>query len=277
MISFIAPGKVFIDYGPISMVISAWHQDTPLTDKCFDSCQEVMKSLKEITSCLPELRKAWPLCKKETLNEPALLMWQNVKETDDKDLTSMAAVAGLISDLAADWLVENGATKVIVNNGGDIAMRLLEDEVVNVGILPHIQSNQISCTLRIKGSEKIGGIATSGIGGRSFTQGVMDCVTVFAERCVRADAFATSIANSSYITSERVKQTMAKLLDPNTDIPELFITTEVGDLLPKEKERSLSQLRERVETSLNKQKIKGVIGYLQGEIFMMPENFFKDK
>ncbi len=277
MINLISPGKVFLDYGPISMVISAWQNNVPMTDECISSCQTAIMELEQIANHLTELKKAWPLCKTEKLSESALLMWQKVKETNDENLTPLAAVAGIIADAVADWLVQKGATKVIVNNGGDIALRLCKEETTKVGLLPQIKTDKLSRTVSLKRDDGIGGIATSGLGGRSFTQGITEAVTVFADDCATADAFATFLANSSFLPSPRVKQVRAKCLDPNTDIPELFVTVEVEELLPEEKEKSLSQVQERTNKALEKQKIKGVMAYLQGETVMMPESFFENK
>ena len=72
-----------------------------------------------------------------SLTEPsqglfAHTMWAAVSMIGDSDLTPMAAVAGTIADATADFLVESGLTRVIVNNGGDVAVRLTKGETVSV-------------------------------------------------------------------------------------------------------------------------------------------------
>ena len=53
-----------------------------------------------------------------------------------------------------------------------------------------------SGTIRIRHGDGVGGIATSGARGRSFSLGIADSVTVLAEDAATADAAATLIANA---------------------------------------------------------------------------------
>jgi hypothetical protein len=46
----------------------------------------------------------------------------------DPNCTPLAAVAGATADMVADFLLETGATNIVVNNGGDISIRLREGE-----------------------------------------------------------------------------------------------------------------------------------------------------
>ena len=50
------------------------------------------------------------------------------------NLTSLAAVAGSVADQVADAAFELGADKVIVNNGGDTAIRLGGQAIATVGV-----------------------------------------------------------------------------------------------------------------------------------------------
>ena len=59
-------------------------------------------------------------------------MVESVQALCEKDLTPMAAVAGTIADGVADFLFDRGMTKVVVDNGGDIAARCKEGESVRV-------------------------------------------------------------------------------------------------------------------------------------------------
>lgn len=66
---------------------------------------------------------------KENLSEIVLKMY----ETSSKaDVGPMACVAGTISEMSLDFLIDNGSTYSIVENGGDIA--LVNDEDVLCGI-----------------------------------------------------------------------------------------------------------------------------------------------
>jgi ApbE superfamily uncharacterized protein (UPF0280 family) len=201
-------------------------------------------------------------------------MWQAVQLTGDRDLTPMAAVAGTFADKVADWLQQQGATKVLVNNGGDVAIRLMADETTKVGVMPEIGGIGFSKLVRLAAGDGVGGIATSGLGGRSFTCGVMESVTVLAKSCAVADAFATSLANASYIDSPAIHRTLARLIDPDTDIPELMVTETVGRLTPQEVNQSMQQVLMRLNAVVARQQILGATLHLQGASQSYPQNLF---
>jgi uncharacterized protein len=69
-------------------------------------------------------------------------MWSAVTEVGDPDLTPMAAVAGTIADATADFLLGQGLTRIVVNNGGDVAIRLSAGETVTVGIRPDLNAEE---------------------------------------------------------------------------------------------------------------------------------------
>ena len=77
------------------------------------------------------------------------------------------------------------------------------------------------------------GIATSGRGGRSFSLGIADSVTVLAVTAAAADAAATMIANAVNADHPSVERRPACDLDPDSDLGELPVTVSVGDLPPE--------------------------------------------
>ncbi len=76
------------------------------------------------------------------------------------------------------------------------------------------------------------GIATSGRGGRSFSLGIADSVTVLAATAAAADAAATMIANAVNVDHSSIERLPACSLDPDSDLGELLVTVAVGDLPP---------------------------------------------
>jgi ApbE superfamily uncharacterized protein (UPF0280 family) len=76
------------------------------------------------------------------------------------------------------------------------------------------------------------GIATSGRGGRSFSLGIADSVTVLAATAAAADAAATMIANAVNADHPSIERRPACSLDPDSDLGELLVTVAVGDLPP---------------------------------------------
>lgn len=273
-ITVVEAGKVFLDHGPISMVISASCRGVPLAEKCVGACEIAVLCLAELEPELQKLKQPWPRTDPETLSGIGLKMWQAVSMTGDGELTPMAAVAGAIADRVADWLTEQGATKVMVNNGGDVAIRLRAEETTSVGIVPNLSGSGFSKIVRLTAVDEVGGVATSGLGGRSFTCGIVESVTVLSQSCAVADAFATSLANASYIESPAVQRVLAKTLDPGTDISELNVTVQVDGLTLDEIKTSLDQVMAQGRKAIGKDQIKGVAVYLQGITQAYPEQLF---
>ena len=73
-------------------------------------------------------------------------------------------------------------------------------------------------------------MATSGFGGRSFTLGLADIVSVVADSAALADAAATLIANRTSVGGGRGRAAKGGELDPLTDIPDELVTVERGSL-----------------------------------------------
>ncbi len=112
------------------------------------------------------------------------------------DVGPMAAVAGTISQLSMKFLAKRGAKYAIVENGGDIALKINKDVVMGLYAGTSSLSGQIG--FKIKHEKTPMGICTSsGTVGHSISLGRADSVTVFADEASIADALATSIANEA--------------------------------------------------------------------------------
>ncbi len=168
-------------------------------------------------------------------------MYEAVRAVGDADLTPMAAVAGAMADAVADELVLMGLTKVMVNNGGDLAIRLTAGEQVTVGVRPDIASQRVTHKVVVTDEMQVGGVCASGFGGRSFTRGCASATVVFASLAVLADAAATAVANATFIESNAVVRAAAQLSDPNTDLQGVDVTYSIGRLTRKEINSALSQ------------------------------------
>jgi len=108
----------------------------------------------------------------------------------------MAAVAGTISQLSMGYIVENGANYVIVDNGGDVALKT--DRNVILGLYAGYSSLSGKLGFKIKfGKTPMGICTSSGTVGHSISFGRSDSVTVFADEASTADAIATSIGNAA--------------------------------------------------------------------------------
>ena len=108
-------------------------------------------------------------------------------------------------------------------------------------------------------------MATSGWTGRSFYTGVADVVTVWAGDCTTADAAATWIAGRTDLNSGKVSRSPARELDPETDIPLLKVTREVGRLAPNEKKVALDAGLAEAGRLVAEGIIRGAFLAVQGE------------
>ena len=186
-------GRVFFDYGPASMVVTARRGDENLSDLAASAFPFLRDSLSEIAGALPILRQYPDGVDYSELTGLPRVMAESVLATGEPTLTPMAAVAGTVADAMADWLFARGADLVAVNNGGDVALRLGEGRSIRMGILPDL-NGRVTEIVEIRAEDDIGGVCTSGLGGRSLTRGIAGGVTVFSRRCALADACATHIA-----------------------------------------------------------------------------------
>lgn len=106
----------------------------------------------------------------------------------------MAAVAGVIADLAVEAMIEAGASYAIVDNGGDIALASDRDVVVGIhgGAAPFKD-----LAFRIKPSCFLGICTSSATVGPSISFGTADVACVVAETACLADAAASTLGNLS--------------------------------------------------------------------------------
>ncbi len=275
MFSSLAPGKILVDYGPISMVIEAYRNGQPLDRAAEAGGQAAVRQLQELTRYLyvakrlarqVEPREAYPA----VLN----MMIEATRATGEPDVTPMAAVAGSIADAVLATLVEHGATKAIVNNGGDIAIRVESSEPgpVRVGIITDLAAGVVTHSLDITQASQIGGIATSGLGGRSFTKGIASSVVALAETAARADACATMLANAVNADHPAIARTRAELIDPLTDIRGQLVTVEVGELDNETVSRAMQAGQRKFFQYQGRGLLLGVIMAVRGRVWMHPRD-----
>lgn len=274
MINVLAEDRVFLNCGPVQMMLMARAHDVAMTEQLQKAAEYVIKTLSDLAQVQKQAKNCLTLDESD-LNVyplPLQLMVEAVLDTGDRTLTPMAAVAGTFADIAGDWLLEKGASKVMINNGGDIALRLLENEKTKLGLTPSIQASRHSHILNLTAEDGIGGIATSGLGGRSFTKGIASAVTVVAKTARVADACATLIANHCFIEDPGISRLPAELLDPNTDIPGHLVTVKVGELSPQTKMKALENGLQKAIELKSQGCIHGAVLFLDDLVVMIPEN-----
>lgn len=274
MIEVLAKDQVFLDYGPMQVMLRASANGRAMTGELQEAAGYAINILQELAEVLYLAKDV------RTLTHPGLaelplplrLMVEAVLAAGDPTLTPMAAVAGTFSDLIADRLAAQGAAKVLINNGGDIAIRLFGEEKTKVGLTPSITAPSFTHLIHLEAKAGIGGIATSGFGGRSLTKGIASAVTVLADTSRAADACATLIANHCYAEDPGIIRWPAEKLDPNTDIAGHLVTVRIEELKPETKIQALSNGLTKARELIDQGVIRGGVIFLDNQVAMIPDN-----
>jgi ApbE superfamily uncharacterized protein (UPF0280 family) len=163
-------------------------------------------------------------------------------------VTPMAAVAGSVAQALMPCLAQDGVDKAYVNNGGDIALHVQENQSWRIGVVSDLQQallTGVTSELISDGSFVIDhdmpvrGVATSGWQGRSFSMGIADSVTVLAATAAQADVAATLIANAVNLDHPAIVRRPANSLRDDTDLGDRMVTVEVPHLPPAQIQRAL--------------------------------------
>ena len=268
-------GGVMAECGPMRLIISASVGKVPQQEMGVRAAEESFRFLERVANLRGFLRKRLLGIPEDMDDSLAVKMVRSVIAIGDEDLTPMAAVAGTIGDAVADFLFDRGMTRVVVDNGGDVAVRLRGGEPVTVGIRTEITNQSPSHVIALDPAMISWGVATSGLGGRSLTRGVVSAATAIARSASFADAAATAIANASFVEDEHVIQCPAEEIDPDTDIAGINVTLKVGPLSEEKKSRALSHAIQKAEELFRKQIIFGAFVAVQGRIAMT--DFFQER
>lgn len=257
---------VWVDYGPMRMSIQVLEHGKPLLTLAEEGGRLAIKLLEDLAKFLPVLkRRSEELNIEDRLPDIVRRMIEATKKMEEPDLTPLAAVAGTTSEMVADFIFSKGGTKVIVENGGDIALRLREGELASVGVKTAIDSKQPGYRISIDSTMGIGGVATSGLGGRSFTKGIASAVTVLAEKASMADAAATVIGNFTNIDDPKITRTLAEEIYPDTDIAGQWVTIKVGELGQEKIEQALNNGLSKAYSICQNELIGGALISVQGQ------------
>lgn len=239
-IQTLSNGSVLVDYGPMRMFITVYENGCPLIDLAKEGAHLAINVLGDLAGFLPVIKKKTQKIEvEEEFPDVVRRMIEATKKMGEPDLTPLAAVAGTASDMVADFIFGLGGTKVIVDNGGDIAIRLRGREVARVGVKTDIHDARPAYLLSIDSGMEIGGVATSGLGGRSFTKGIASAATVLSKSASVADAAATVIGNFTNVEDRSIQRALAERLYPDTDISGEWVTIEVGQLSNEKIEKAL--------------------------------------
>jgi uncharacterized protein len=243
-------GRLHLSHGPIDVVLKAWGEPQALRAAYAAAVRRFPELLPELCEELPQLRR--PLQDKPKLaGAVARRMLEACRPFTGVFLTPMAAVAGAVADeLLAEMLGAARLDRVFINNGGDIAVFIAPGQALEVGIAGAFSRGNLPVLngrLRLEAGTGVGGIATSGARGRSFSLGIADAVTVLGRTAAAADAAATLIANAVNLESSAVARRPASELDPDSDLADRLVTVAVGALTAAEIETALAAGAARAE------------------------------
>jgi hypothetical protein len=230
-------GRLHLQEGPIDLVIEAFGARAELRrayDAAAECFQEVLPDLvAELTALRRPLREDTPPFSGPVARRMAAVCHPHRAAV----VTPMAAVAGAVADhVLAAMTGAADLTRAYVNNGGDIALHLTPGESLACGLVAQVADPHLNGRAVITAELPLRGIATSGRatrgqGGRSFSLGIADAVTVFARSAAEADVAATLIANAVDLPGHPlVARRPAEEIDPESDLGARPVTVAVGKL-----------------------------------------------
>lgn len=216
------PGdRLHLQHGPIDLVIGA-DGDRAAAFRAAEARFDGM--LQQLAAELPRLRAP----SGDDPSGPVARRMVRAVAPHRGFVTPMAAVAGAVADEIAAAIATCDVGRAYVNNGGDIALILRGNARFDVGISG-------GGMIVVGAEDNLRGVATSGQGGRSFSRGIADSVTVLAQTAAAADVAATLIANAVDVPgSKAVRRVPANELDPQSDLGTRLVVTSVGHLPAKD-------------------------------------------
>ncbi len=260
--------RLHLQHGPIDLIIGAEAETDASVKRAFAAAEARFQTVLDgLVAQLALHRARLTISTGLPADQTARRMYRAARPFCTTDfLTPMIAVAGSVADeILNAMLAEGPLRRAYVNNGGDIAVHLADGATFSVA-MAHVQGKDLG-RIRIDRSSGIRGIATSGAGGRSFSLGIADSVTVLAPNAATADVAATLIANAADLPDHPgVTRVPADELLPDSDLGAQLVVTAVPDLTTKDREVALATGRQRAEQMLNEGQIIGAALFLQGEV-----------
>ena len=267
-VAFLPGGRLHLNDGPIDLVIGAFGAAGAVK-------AAYAAATRRFTTILDELCEELPLLRSEVLLSSPVPSGPTAQRMDaaarpfagECFITRMAAVAGAVADeILAAMLAETELDRAYVNNGGDIAVHLAAGQSFAVGMVDRPDHPGLFGHARISAGDGIGGIATSGWRGRSFSLGIADAVTVLAKNAAAADAAATMIANAVDLPDHpNITRVPANALDPQSDLGPRLVTRSVGALSSDEIAQALERGEAEAQRLLRNGCIAAAALHLHGE------------
>lgn len=263
-------GRLHLSHGPIDVVLRAFGPPHAVHTAETAAVLRFRPLLDELVAELPELRRPvgdGPFLQGAVARR--MLAACTPFAAQGIFVTAMAAVAGAVADelMLAMRAAAPDLARAYVNDGGDIAIFAGPGESIAVGLAAEPwPGTALDGALRLGAEDGIGGVATSGRHGRSFSLGIADAVTVLAADAATADVAATLIANAVDVSSRAILRRPARELDPDSDLGSLPVTVAVGPLTPSEVAAALAAGAARAEAWRRAGLLRGAALRLGGEV-----------
>jgi ApbE superfamily uncharacterized protein (UPF0280 family) len=253
-------------HGPIDCILRAWGPPAETAAAAAQAAAALPAILPALVAELAHLRT--PLPTLPPCGAIARAMHAACAPYADRFITPMAAVAGAVADHLLAALIEGRSlARAFVNNGGDIAIHLASGERLRIGMVADLAAPALAGTLMV---DRSCGVATSGRackgqGGRSFSFGIADAVTILARSAAEADAAATIVANAVDLPGHpAIHRRPATDIDPDSDLGARAITWDVGALAADEIDAALENGRRVAEALVQERRIAGAALMLRG-------------
>ena len=258
--------RLHLQDGPIDLVIEAFGQAAAVAEAYRAAAERFDGLLDALCAELPLLRAPADLVSVPKGSVARRMHRAVAPYADETFITPMAAVAGAVADeILSKMNCAAALDRAFVNNGGDIAVSCAPEQRFVVGMVDRPDTPSLFGRATFGGGDGVGGLATSGWRGRSFSLGIADAVTVLARDAAAADAAATIIANAVDLPGHpAVRRAPASAIQPDSDLGDRPVTRAVGVLARADKDAALAAGLRRAETLLKRGLIVGAALHLQG-------------
>jgi len=229
--------RLHLQDGPIDLIVEAFGDSREVQRAYQAAAARFVNVLDELCAELPLLRaEAVPGGPSQNGKIARRMAAAVAPYASRTFITPMAAVAGAVAEEILETMTSTARlAKAYVNDGGDIALHVESGEHFVIGMVERPDRRSLFGTATITSDEPIRGIATSGWRGRSFSLGIADAVTVLAESAAEADAAVTIIANAVDLPGNpKIVRVPARSLAPDSDLGDLLVTQDVGELSAEE-------------------------------------------
>jgi len=257
--------RLHFQHGPIDLILEAFGAEAEVRRAYAQAWAAFRETLPALVAELAVLRRPVAAPRRLVHGAVARRMMAAVWPHRRVFVTPMAAVAGAVADhVLAAMAAERRLPRAYVNNGGDIALYLTPGERFEAGVVTRVDAPALDGVAEVTHGMPVRGIATSGRGGRSFSLGIAESVTVLAPSAAAADAAATLIASATDLDHPGIERVPAEDLDPDSDLRGRSVTRSVPALARADVAAALAAGREAADGMAHAGLIHSAMLSLQG-------------